>query len=257
MISEMSSQIRPKNGGQYGVAFTGLESILKNEPRVKQWTNVGVLLTDGRPGDARSTYTTIALRLQKQYNLQFQMVCFGQEGQSAMKTLTRVLDGKRHQAGFVKTEIVDTFQQISTLCSSLRGDVSLTLRQDIQREPASSGKCISASPAAVRDAWLVLRDEKKGNWDVRGHQNVRLHRGSFAEGGLRLAYHMFVPDSKKEDGELHLVVKQSKFESKAGTETIDDVHRQFLETHDISKRLAGEFRKAKKAAFTKLSLIHI
>ena len=250
-VKDLSS-IPPKFGGKYGMAFNGLASVLDTEPRAKDWTNVGVLLTDGKPGDTSSFFVPLGLQLKKRYGVEFQLISFGTEGGSVMKMLTKSLNGTHHEASFAKQEIISTFQHISAHCSTLRGDVSLTLRTDIQREAAScsfGGTPFAKSVTSRRHAWLVMREnDGSQGWKLRGHTKVRLHEGCFAEGGLRLAFRMFVP---QKSGELHLVLKQSKFESKAGTQTIENFHTEFLEVHNVSKQFAKDYNHARKGAFTR------
>mmetsp|Transcript_3555 Transcript_3555/g.10166 ORF Transcript_3555/g.10166 Transcript_3555/m.10166 type:complete len:682 (-) Transcript_3555:35-2080(-) len=254
----------PKWGGKYSVALNAFQQLIAGG------VSIGVLLSDGRPGDPEKVYQGIMMDMKVQHGAKciLHTVSLGPEvtGHHAqgMDSLARTGGGTFTCNDRLDTKILkETFSRLSAMVSTLRSSVLMFGEKALKPVPPKELEPV--------DAWREMSQEERVKPEVSremaGHimlppadnpkgelaaakgdaRRAFLHWKPFAQGAQRYAFHLWwLAMSQGVEKKWHLVVKESKFE--VSQDTPQKVLNLFLTNHRRAEEMAKEFNKALEKA---------
>eukprot|EP00931_Biecheleriopsis_adriatica_P122656 TRINITY_DN97663_c0_g1_i1.p1 TRINITY_DN97663_c0_g1~~TRINITY_DN97663_c0_g1_i1.p1 ORF type:complete len:680 (+),score=143.85 TRINITY_DN97663_c0_g1_i1:50-2041(+) len=263
----------PRLGGNYMPALQQLTALAWEEP---DFITVGVMLSDGRPGDCPRTSLSYlkTVRQDLGHKCMLHSVMFGPEATgihaSTLKQLSETVSGT-----YYANEKLDATALQSTFCR-LSASVS-TLRSSVLSLGENALKQIPKKQLEAEDLWKKMSEEERckpptshkvsGNFMLpdAGASELELkpkgvkreawmNEKPFAEGAQRYAFHLWwlVPAKKKT---WHFVVKESKFEGMH--DSPQSVHGFFLKNHRRAQAMAAEFNAAAEKKKAEFQDIHV
>lgn len=259
-LQDIQENTTPKWGGDYLPPLRALQSQALARTR-GGGVSIGVLLTDGRPGDSpqKAVKLVEALRKDSGSRCLLHTVMFGPTDKGAEKILKNLADvggGSFHANVKLDASALQlTFCRLSASVSTLRGTVlefgEAALRPLPQRpreaedlwQTASREELLQRKVCREVTGYIMLPAPGGSELDLepRGEKRTAfLHEKPFGEGALRWAFHLWWTVPAKEKTRCwHLVVKESKFEG--AHDSAQKVHGLFLKTHRRAQALAKDF----------------